>query len=488
MAKTDTKTPQQEAREAALEQLAVLGGKLITEDDIVRRGNKYILPANSNWDADIDVLVARRDEEETDTTFNRTFNYRPMDGARATANAIKEFTGMPPAGTWHWFFGRELPDMIDVRTGPHPGDVEQVPWGRMTIPGLHGLVLNLGEGRHKEFGRVFQIHASGPRKYRYHAKGLFDLIEKHLREDSIFRGKAIDGGENFIDVNIIDPRDVVFTASVQRRLEGDVWAFIRHEKLLAQLGQDGKFTVLFEGDYGTGKTLAALITAQIAVEHGWTFLMCRPGKDNLVEAMEMVRMYQPAVLFAEDVDTTAGAGSGNTIERHLDLLDGIQVKGLRLLTVFTTNHPEDIHKGILRAKRIGAVISIGAMDRPGVEQLGRRVIGAALEPDVDWDAVFTSVEGYMPSFVREVFDRSVRYAITLPPNEGELGTIGTEAICLAADSLRDQQRLMEGAKEEVRQTDLATAFERVVTDAVNGTQVVDGDGDYIYELAAANGD
>ena len=193
-------------------------------------------------------------------------------------------------------------------------------------------------------------------------------------------------------------------------------------------------------------------------------------------------MYQPAVVFAEDVDTMAGPGSGDSIERHLDMLDGVKQKGLKLLTVFTTNHAEDIHKAMLRPGRIGAVIHVGAMDRNGVEKLARRVIGEALDPETDFDEVFLRMEGYMPAFVRECFDRSIRYAITL--NNGVLGKIGTEAICLAADGLRDQYRLMEDAREEKASVDLAQSLGAVVQRAVHGTEVRDTDDDLAFTLAA----
>ena len=480
MAKSDA-----ERREQALDKLAEIGGKLKGEDDIVFHGTKFVLPANTTLQDGISFLSQRMNDEENDVSWSRQFPYRPWDGARATKLAIEEFAGFGLGLTLYSFFGRQLPEFIDIATGPGPNDREQVPWGAMKIPGLRGVEVYLGSTKDQELGTVFLINATGPRKYRFHIQGLFDLIDKNLRTNSIYRGKAIDGGEQYIDVSVVNPLDVVFTESVERRLEGDLWAFIKHESLLASLGQDGKYAVLLSGDYGTGKSLAALLTAQVAVAHGWTFLMCRPGKDNLVQTLELARMYQPAVVFGEDIDTMAGPQSGAVIERHLDMLDGIKTKGLKLVAVFTTNHAEDIHKGMLRPGRIGAMIVIGAMDRAGVEKLGRRVIGDALEEDTDWDKVWDRVDGYMPAFVREVFNRSVRYAITL--NDGVLGKIGTEAICLAADSLRDQHELMAGAKEEVRATDLASALERVVVDAVHGTQVIDGEGDYMYELAKGNG-
>jgi transitional endoplasmic reticulum ATPase len=37
----------------------------------------------------------------------------------------------------------------------------------------------------------------------------------------------------------------------------------------------------------------------------------------------------------------------------------------------TTNHKDEIHKGMLRPGRLDAIIEIGAMDRPGVEKLAR---------------------------------------------------------------------------------------------------------------------
>jgi len=472
MTKTDA-----ERRQQALDKLAEIGGKLKGEDDVVFQGTKFVLPSHTTLDEGIRFLVQRRDDEENDVSWNRTFPYRPWDGARATKLAIEEFAGFALGQTLYSFFGRQLPQFISVATGPGPNDKEDVPWGAMTIPGMKGVTLNLGSNRDPELGNVFQINAEGPRKWRHHISGLFDLIDKNLRERSIYRGKAIDGGEQFIDVSVVNAADVVYTESVQRRLEGDVWAFIKHESLLEKLGHGGKFAVLFDGPYGTGKSLAALLTAQVAVEHGWTFLMCRPGKDNLVQTLELARMYQPAVVFGEDIDTMAGANSGAIIERHLDMLDGIKTKGLKLIAVFTTNHAEDIHQGMLRPGRIGAVIRIGAMDREGVERLGRRVIGEALDPETNWDAVWDSVHGYMPAFVREVFDRSVRYAIA--ENDGELGVIGTELICLASDSLRDQHELMSGAKENISQGELGTALERVVTSALDGVRVMDADNEDI---------
>jgi len=273
---------------------------------------------------------------------------------------------------------------------------------------------------------------------------------------------------------VIDPSNLVYTDSVTRRLEGDLWSFIRYEHQLAKYAQGGKYAVLLEGPYGSGKTEAAGITAQVANDHGWTFIMCRPGKDSLEEALQMARLYPPAVVFAEDVDVRANAGAFD-INQSLDMMDGFHTKGQKLIAVFTTNNAERIHAGMLRPGRIGAVIHVGAMDRKGIEKLARRVIGDALDPEVDFDAVAAAMDGYMPAFVKEAFNRSVRYSIA--GNNGTLGNITTTELLDAADGLRDQLALMQAAKSEGEPDTVGECIANAVGVMLKGAELQDDDGD-----------
>ena len=193
----------------------------------------------------------------------------------------------------------------------------------------------------------------------------------------------------------------------------------------------------------------------------------------------MARMYQPAVVFTEDVDTLAGAQNGD-ISQVLDMFDGIATKGLRMVLVMTTNHADKIHKGMVRPGRLDAVIHVADMDRPGVEALTRRVVGTALAEDVDFDKVFDAMSGYMPAFVREALDRAVGYSVST--HHGELGPIGTTELVLAANGLRDQLALMEGAQERHDEPTMDAAMRRHVEAVISGVEVIDSDGDYAYEL------
>lgn len=481
------------SRNQALATLAQLGGRTTGEDDIKFEGKQVILPATmKDLDEAISFLRKRRDDEEQTYNFRRRFNYRPHDGAHATGAALKKVFGMTlgKAITIKGWFGEQVipPDLIDIEVGF--GQHVQVPWGAMGVPGLEKLTLYLGSEKDRDLGPLFVLHGEGPRKYRFHVEGLFQAIQHELETNSIYRGHAITGQTtpSFMDLSGVDPDAVVYTHTVLQQLEANVWSPMIHSRELEALGQPGKRAVLFEGPYGTGKTLAAYLTAKIAVEQGWTFFMVRPGRDNLREVMQTARMYQPAVVFFEDLDTVGSAESGGVehLSEVLDLFDGMEAKGLKMLLVLTTNHVERLHPGMLRPGRLDAVISIGALDRPGVEKLARNVLGEALHPDVDFDEVFSANNGYMPAFVVEGFSRVARYAVARGEGRIEAKSIQTSDLVGAAEGLRAQFELMTGARDQKAAHTLDSAFAGVITDKVkslvNGTLVVDEDGDPSAQL------
>lgn len=477
-------TPTQQAalREQAMEQLAIIGGKLDGEDAVQFKGTKFILPSHQDLRGSIEFLEELEASEEEPNNFRRQFNYRPYDGARATAQAIREAFGWAQGKTLYSFFGAQRPEMIEIDVAF--GVKEQVPWGALTIPGLNDTTLYLGHAHHDKFGLVFQITAQAPKKYRHHIEGLFALIQQNLETNSIYRGKSVTADAEFIDTSGVHRELLVYTESVEQRLEGDLWAFIKYERALAEQGQSGKYAVLLEGPFGSGKTEAAGVTAQIANEHGWTFITARAGEMEVQKALQLAQLYQPAVVFAEDIETEVAPDSPSQISRVLDMIDGFHVKGQKLVVVFTTNHADRIHKGMLRPGRIGAVIHIGEMDRPGVEKLTRRVIGKNLAEDVNFDKVYEAMEGYMPAFVKEALNRAVRYAISR--NGGKVAKIDTTALCLAADGLRDQLRLMEDAPTDAITNHLSVGLGSIVRQELLGLKLVDNDDDDMATFAKAD--
>ncbi len=452
-----------------LDELAKLGGKLTAEEDIVYSGAKLVLPENMDLAKAISFLQTKAREDDKEMNFSRTYLYRPWDGARATMRALKKAFGMVQQKGMPGFFGETPPRLITINVGPN--EQEQVPWGGLVIPPLPGVTFYLGGAPHEDYGSVFLVNAEGPRKYRFHIEGVFKLIEEELQTDSLYRGKAFDGQDmpNFLDLNGVDPRKIIYSDETTLQLEANIWSLLRYSDKMEELGVPLKRAVLLEGPYGTGKTLAAYLTARVAQTHGWTFLLCRPGRDDFFKVMGTARLYQPAVVFFEDVDSVAEGGDDN-VRQLLDIFDGIQAKGTKIICVLTTNHVEKIHKGMVRPGRLDAVIHVGALDPSGIRRLVEATVPEdLLSVDIDWDAVAEAMDGFLPAFCREAIDRTVRYNVAR--HQGASTKLETADFTSAAEGLRPQLELMEGAKEGPGHDSLGAAMRRVL----HGVDIVDSD-------------
>lgn len=461
---------QKRVEKAILGKLAELGGAAFREDDVIFEGNKLIIPQRMNIKQAIKFLEKKLAQEEEFTDFSRTFKYRPWDGGYCTYNAFKRAFGAVSHNTQTvmGMFGPQQipPQLITLNVGPE--EQIQVPWGEFGIPLLPGAKITLQATQDRELGPLFHVSVSAPRKYRAHIEGLFKLIQDELETNSMYRGKAFDGKDqpDFLDLAGVDPKKVVYSEDVMTQLEANVWSLLRYAPEQRELGIPLKRAVLVEGPYGTGKTLAAFLTAREAVQANpaWTFIYCRPAKDDLSFVMQTARLYQPSVVFFEDMDVVASPESGEDgMTKMLDMFDGITAKGTEIMAILTTNHKERIHKGMVRPGRLDAVISIGALDHPGVEAL----IKASVRPDlvadnVDWETVAIANEGFMPAFIKEAADRALRYALARAGGEYENVKLGTDDFVNAAHGLRPQLELMEGAKDSRTRDPLSEQFQRIV--------------------------
>ncbi len=425
--------------------LAELGGELIADDDVVFEGKRFILPHGLTMKEAAVFLIQKMDSEDQKVEYSRTFNYRPWDGARCTDLAVRKTFGMfiqRQGGMWS-----SPPQLITI---PNSVDsVVEVPWGQLNIPSMPETVLTLSQTRHPELGLLFKIEAYGPKKDRFKIQGLFEVIEHELRTNSMYRGKAFDGQEKpeFLDLSGIDEKKVVYSEEVMTQLDASVWSLLKFTEKMRETGLPLKRSVLFEGTYGTGKTLGAFLTAKYAIENSWTFIYCRPGRDNLLETLRTAKLYQPAVVFMEDVDIIAeSGGSQDHVAQMLDAFDGISSKNTEILCVLTTNHRENIHKGMLRPGRLDAVISIGSLDTAGVERLVKATIKGNIEEEVDWEVIGTEMAGFVPAYVKEAADRAVRY--TMSRGGGEIGMVTQDDLVHAARGLRPQLELMEAATDK----------------------------------------
>jgi hypothetical protein len=470
---TERKSAETRTREGILAALDALGGLSVQEDTLTFEGTRMILPASmeGNVGDAIDYLRDWREQMEEGYSFTRVFPFRPADGAAAFDRAMKRLFGSTGVGqaTYSMFGGRRPPEFRTIEIGP--GVTAQVPWGNVQFSPLDAT-FTTGATR-TENGLCFALSVEAPRKHRRRIEGFFDAVDRELRERSIFRGKAINGAEEptFLDLSGVDGHTVVYAAEVMTQLEANLWSLLDHSDIMRELRIPLKRAVLVEGPYGTGKTLAGALTAQRAIANGWTYVLCRPGVDDLMTTLKTAQLYAPAVVWFEDIDTVGSGGSTMYISRLLDALDGVTAKGVEVVAGFTTNHVDRLQKGLLRPGRIDTVIHIGELDAIGIERLIKVVVPAKLLGKIDYAKVATAFTGYVPAFAREAIDRAMRYSIAR--NGGYPDSVTTADLVNAAQGLRAQHGLMESATEGSNPTTLDGRITSIVEDVVGRSRLGD---------------
>lgn len=467
-----------------LARLGQLGGEVAQDDDLVYEGKKFVLPEvfKGNLQGAAKYLTDLDEQLNTTHAFPRTFRYRPNDVAHALSKALKKVFGTTGLGKdTVSFFGRTPPTFVTINTGLN--ETAQVVQGETKFPPLDA-VIHVGWDNDPEVGTLGKVTIKAPRRYRAQVEGLFFAIEEELKTGSIYRGKAIDGADDphFLNVSSVDPARVIYTQEVVTQLEANIWSLLRHTQVMRDMKLPLKRSVLIEGPYGTGKSLAAMLTAQIAVENEWTFVQVRPT-DDLEKAMKTAQLYAPAVVFFEDIDGVAEKGDPQEVSRLLDLFDGITSKGTDVIAVMTTNFVERIQKGMLRPGRMDAVIHIAEMDAAGFERLIKATVPEGLLYDIDYVKVAEAYDGFLPAFAKEATDRALRYGIAR--TGGDPMFLTTEDFVAAAEGLRPQLQLMVEAGEGARTPDLEKSFQRAMLRAIHGVDMVDVEyGDENYETSS----
>lgn len=479
-------TREEKVRAQVMDTLQHLGSLTTGDDSLVFEGDKFILPANmrGNIRGAAKYLIDYEKQQETSFRFTRKFPFRMWDGAAAFDRAMQRVFGTAGLGqSTYDFFGQEhKPELKTINVSVN--QTIQVPCGVVAFPPL-AATFELGGTRDPELGVVFDLAVEAPRKFRQHIEAFYQVVEHELKTGSIYRGKAITGAADpgFIDPYSVDPKEVVYSEEVQVQLETNMWSLLRYTDRMRENNIPLKRAVLIEGPYGTGKSMAGKLTAREAIEHGWTFLLARPGKDDLQTVLQTAQLYAPAVVWYEDIDVLAQGHSDQQISNLLDALDGITAKGVEVLAGFTTNHVDKIQKGVLRPGRLDAVIHVGGLDAEGFERLIKVIIPESTRGEIDYPLVAKAFEGFLPAFAKEAIDRAKRYSITR--NYGMIGRIETDDLVHAANGLRPQLELMERAQEGVVRPTLDSAVRNAVEGAVTGMRLVDYGGDAYNALLPA---
>lgn len=442
-------TNQQKLQAQALAQLAIIGGQLTKDDDIRFEGRSFVFPERYSGNlkgllTDVTRYVTSQEEE---VLVERTFEYRPFDGAYATYNCLKEYFGYAQSKARQGAFGPEPPQEITIPIGYVNSQLvqETVPWGDMVLPGLPNSTLTLTQVKSPK-GLLFRLIARVRKADKVLVDGFFVVVQQYLEQHSIYRGKCFNGSMEFFDTDKVRPELFVYSEEVWAQAETNILSPLRDREVIKAEGLSLKRVTLLEGPFGTGKSGLGRSAAKIAVANNVTAILCTPGRDDPLELLQTAILYMPAFVFIEDIDIVAMQRDPEIVTRILDVFDGPSTKNLPITVVLTTNHVEQIHKGMMRSGRIDAVMHIGEMDRPGIEKLAHIVIGSKLADGIDFDAVYEASSGFMPAYVKEALERAVRDTIARTGKAGEINGID---LIHAFAGLRDQYALQEKASDTI---------------------------------------
>lgn len=437
--------------------------------------NRITMPEKMTTRDAINSLYLLAEQEDQPVAISEEFNAFPLDGAYALSKALDRKYGWsilqsrPPES----FFDAETPPaMIGMEIGPH--ETIQVPWGRIGLPGVEGHLET--EATMKGGRLVFVLGGKVKRKHEAEVHELANDVRKILRQESVYRGKAIlvdftqeKGGfgplpsppPKFMDLSGIDEDELVFSREVANAIADSVFTPIEETEKCKAAGVPLKRGVLLAGPYGVGKTLTARVAAVKAERHGWTFVYLENVED-LPQAIAFARQYSPAVIFAEDIDRVCGVERTEEANRILNTIDGIDSKTAELLVVLTTNHVDEIHDAMLRPGRLDHKIEVLPPDKAAAERL-IRIYGRGLVADsVDLSTPAEMLAGEKPATIREAVERSKLSAIRAGrANDGSL-VILAEDLIHAAESLRLEPQ------PKHRDRDHRSELEKIAQVIVNG--------------------
>ncbi len=380
--------------------------------EVERHDGPIMLPDKLTYKQAAEVLMEKAVYDEQPVAFSEVVPVFVWDGAVALDKAIRTLFGLSMQIPDKSFFGDIPPRMISVETGVD--ETTQVPWGKFSLPGIKGHVETSwaadSEGR-----IVFQIAANVLRKHEHQIKDLFRLTRELATKESLYRNKAFsikfrDSEGDWLQIPVINffrivDNPPIFSKNLERAIETSILTPIRYTALARQNNIPLKRGILLAGPYGTGKTLTAGMIARECPQNGWTFIYVQ-SVHELAHALKFAQMFQPAVVFCEDVDRVADMNRSEGANDLLNVLDGVDTKVGEIITVLTSNHADKINPALRRKGRIDVTLSVSPPDKEAAERLIRYYGGPLVAADEDLSAVSERLDGQIPAIIREVVERA----------------------------------------------------------------------------------
>lgn len=397
--------------------------------------NKIIIPSFMSKKEAADDLMNQWNNEEQFQNFETVFEeWEWKDALRAAKITMEQ--------TFGWVKGRETmfssPTEISIVTNVKDGSkiTEMAFAGPVSFPAWEGAKGEFGvEGS----GRAY-IALKAKKKFSILINRFFNDIRNFLHTQSIYRNKAVIVSSNSVptkagmvkvmalEITEIKPNVSIFLNEDQKTVIDNF--------IIDQLNDKGKRTFLFPGPYGNGKTETAINIGVEALKKGMSFFYVKEAS-QFTSVLTLAKNYEPCMIFLEDIDEIAsGDGRNADINAILNTLDGVDTKGRDIITLFTTNHKDQINPALRRPGRIDLIVEFNNPDKQTVDRICKhyfeRSNGSAT---LDYKTIVTKMPDASGAVVAEICKRAVKLA-------QRKGEITTEMVIAAMTSMKTQVDFM----------------------------------------------
>jgi hypothetical protein len=241
----------------------------------------------------------------------------------------------------------------------------RVPSGSVTVyeEGKPWGVIELGGTMDEKFGPLFSFGITTRKKNEKRALELGRQIADELKSNSIYKGRAMSSSQDMPEywdvfsacseesIHLSDDAIAAFQLLIMYPVKYRERARSRNKSMLNR-------KYLFYGPFGTGKTSINALLAQWAVMHGTTVIRHKTGEDDLDKTLRLARLLEPSLVLVEDMEVETSSGDAAENSKNLDRFDGPTTKSGEIMIVATTNHIDQLEKGMTRPGRIDGIIKV----------------------------------------------------------------------------------------------------------------------------------
>jgi hypothetical protein len=392
-------------------------------------------------------LLRQFEEEETFRNYNKKYdNFFVNDFMVAIQVLIKKYFGMLHVSKFNTAGAPVEPNYIQIPIGFENGKLknEKGYLGSIKCPCWEDCIADIGFGT---------ITIKSKLKFEGNVNEFLKEVENYIRDNSVIAGHAVTLSQTKYGL-LAQPINPVANPKIVLEEENER---IIKNLIIPSLADTAKTSLLFTGDYGTGKTETAIrIGVEAVNKYDRTFFYLKDSQ-LFLELIPYLKNYQHSLCFVEDIDTAAAGDRTMDMNQLLNTLDGNELKNVDCTFIFTTNNEDTIHPSMRRPGRIDQIAHFCHCTNDMVAEIYRRFAkDAAQQEDIDFDMLATKTpENLQGAIVAEISKRALKYAEKLHD-----GVISSEVFLDAIASMRQHIEFMrkDQSKDHSIENALGQAF------------------------------